>query len=114
MTFFANASFIYFQLDLYEELLSSMERLYPFSSEIAEYVGRDYLPLIHDRRAVHVLTEYAVALFRIIYKYMGHCSGKLSVLNDRATAHSLYDAAGLFQQFLSVTVMVMFFVSEFL
>jgi len=48
----------------------------------------------------HIFGKNAVSARRVVYKYMGHGADQLAVLDDRASAHSLHDAAGLAQELL--------------
>ena len=59
-----------------------------------------FLPANRNALPVHILTEYTIASFGIVHKNVSHCTCKLTVLDDRRTAHSLNDTACFFQQFL--------------
>src|SRR5690606_32045208 len=47
----------------------------------------------------HPFYVYTIARSRIVYKHMSYCTYYLSILNDWATTHSLYNTTCLFKQF---------------
>ena len=51
-----------------------------------------------SRRIQHILNKNPIPSRRIIYQHMRHRSNELPILNDRAAAHALHDAACLLQQ----------------
>ena len=57
------------------------------------------LLLIHQSRFLeHIVDQYAVAFGRIVDEDMGDSTDDLAILNDRAAAHALNDAACALEQ----------------